>query len=217
MGRVPEDIQQVNKRSMHRGMEVMGIRTALRYGTELQALVMHTRDSEAFMKKFRASQNPFSSFERYRFTPLKLRNGAQGDDVSVVHVDRIQLRYKQMNVKLPAEHVVTPCSGRSVTFTFPEAQRIDEISFTTAEDQAELDPVQWVLEGSNDGTTWFTLQVKDSDFPTPLKRLYTSGVLGLDGGAASKAFSERDREFGDNRVARRGEAANASSAAQSKL
>jgi len=52
VARVPVAIQQVNKRSVHRGMEVMGIRTALRYGTELQALVMHTEDSQAFMHKF---------------------------------------------------------------------------------------------------------------------------------------------------------------------
>jgi len=202
MARVPEDIQQVNKRAMHRGMEVMGIRTALRYGTELQALVMHTKDSQKFMKKFRASQIPDVAFNQYRFSPLKLRNGIEGDDVDVVHVDRIQLRHKQMNVKLSAEQVVTPCAGKSVIFRFPEAQRIDEFSFTTAEDQPHLDPVRWALEGSNDGQTWFVLQIRSMDFPTPTKRLFTSGVLGLDGGAASKAFSERDKEFGDNRVAR---------------
>merc|ERR1712025_42133 len=92
--------------------------------------------------------------------------------------------------------------GKSATFVFPEPVRIDEISFTTAEDQPELDPVRWIFEGSDDGQTWKRLQVRDTDFPTPLKRLYTSGVLGLDGGAASKAFSERDKDFGDNRIAR---------------
>lgn len=210
MARVPEDIQQVNKRSVHRGMEVMGIRTALRYGTELQALVMHTKESEAFMKKFRASESPWVAFRRFRFTPLKLRNGVEGGDVNVVHVDRIQLRHKQAYVKLPAEQVVTPCPGRSVTFSFEEPVRVDEISFTTAEDQPELDPVRWVLEGSDDGETWQTLQQRSkADFPTPLQRLYSSGVLGLDaasngrgGRRASRAFSERDLAFGDNRVAR---------------
>lgn len=202
IARVPVDIQQVNKRSMHRGMEVMGIRTALRYGTELQALVMHTKESQGFMKKFRASENPSASFTHYRFSPLKLRNGAEGADVNVVHVDRIQLRLKQMNVKLPLGKVITPCQGKSVTFAFEEPQRVDEISFTTAEDKPELDPVRWVFEGSHDGQTWEELQVKDTDFPTPLKRLYTSGVQGLAGGAATKAFTARDKDFGDNRIAR---------------
>jgi len=202
IARVPQDIQQVNKRSMHRGMEVMGIRTALRYGTELQALVMHTKESQGFMKKFRASEIPSVAFLHYRFSPLKLRNGIEGLDVNVVHVDRIQLRLKQMNVKLPIDQVVTPFQGKSVTFTFAEPQRVDEISFTTAEDQPELDPVRWVFEGSDDQQTWKALQVKDMDFPTPMKRLFTSGVQGLDGGAASKAFSARDKAFGDNRVAR---------------
>lgn len=221
MTRVSIDIQQVNKRSMHRGMEVMGIRTALRYGTELQALVMHTKDSQAFMKKFRASEIPAVSFSQYRFTPLKLRDGTEGDDVNVVHVDRIQLRHKQIAVKLPIEQVVTPCKAKSVTFTFPESRRVDELSFTTAENQPELDPVRWILEGSNDGQAWHKLQLRDMDFPTPLKRLYTSGVLGLDGGAASKAFSERDKAFGDNRVARQeaklGPVAAMLASAQSKL
>lgn len=202
MARVPENIQAVNKRSMHRGMEIMGIRTALRYGTEMQALVMHTKDSQAFMKKFRASEIPAVSFKQYRFIPLKLRNGAQGADIKFMNVDRIQLRLKQMNVKLPLEQVVTPCAGSSVTFSFADEQRIDEYSFTTAESAPELDPVCWKLQGSNDGQTWADLQVRDTDFPTPMKRLFTSGVLGLDGGAASKAFQERDKAFGDNRVAR---------------
>jgi Zn ribbon nucleic-acid-binding protein len=202
MARVPEDIQQVNKRSMHRGMEIMGIRTALRYGTELQALVMHTRDSHAFMNKFRASQNSYVSFKQYRFTSLKCRNGVEGEDVNVVHVDRIQLRYNQMHVKLPMEQIKTPCAGKSVTFTFMEPQRVDEFAFTTAEDQPDLDPVRFILEGSDDGQTWEQLHLKDMDYPTPLKRLYTSGVLGLAGGAATKAFTARDKEYGDNRIAR---------------
>jgi hypothetical protein len=203
MARVPEDIQQINKRSMHRGMEIMGIRTALRYGTELQALVMHTKDSQQFMRKFRSSQNPSTSFSQYRFKPTKLRNGTEGDDIDVVHVDRLFLSHKGKFVKLPVDQVVTPCAGRCLTIRFDEGPvKVDAISFNTAENAPELDPVQWVFEGSDDGDTWHTLQVKDLDFPTPLKRQYTSGVQHLDGGAASRAFSERDKAYGDNRVAR---------------
>jgi enoyl-CoA hydratase len=202
MARTPQDIQQVNKRSMHRGMEVMGIRTALRYGTELQALVMHTKESQAFMKNFRASRTPAVNFHHYRFCPTKLRNGAEGNDIDVVHVDRIQLRLKQMNVKLPMGQVITPSPGNSVTFSFEDPQGVDEISFTTAEDQPELDPVRWLFEGSDDGQTWTRLQVKTMDHPTPLKRLYTSGVQGLEGGAASQAFTKRDTAYGDNRLER---------------
>ena len=34
--KIPSDILQFNKRSVHRAMEIMGMRTALRYGTDLQ-------------------------------------------------------------------------------------------------------------------------------------------------------------------------------------
>lgn len=41
VARVPSDLQQLNKRSVHRAMEVMGLRAALRAGSELQALATH--------------------------------------------------------------------------------------------------------------------------------------------------------------------------------
>ena len=52
VAKIPSDLLQYNKRSVHRAMEVMGMRTALRYGTDLQALSFHTPSSVAFMKKF---------------------------------------------------------------------------------------------------------------------------------------------------------------------
>jgi len=41
VGRIPIDLQQLNKRSVHRAMEIMGIRTGLRAGSEFQALATH--------------------------------------------------------------------------------------------------------------------------------------------------------------------------------
>jgi enoyl-CoA hydratase len=35
---IPAELLQINKRSVHRAMEIMGIRTGLRAGSELQAL-----------------------------------------------------------------------------------------------------------------------------------------------------------------------------------
>ena len=49
---IPSDLLQFNKRSVHRAMEVMGMRTALRYGTDLQALSFHTQTSVAAMQGF---------------------------------------------------------------------------------------------------------------------------------------------------------------------
>ena len=38
---VPSDLQQINKRSVHRAMDIMGMRAAIRAGSELQALAAH--------------------------------------------------------------------------------------------------------------------------------------------------------------------------------
>ncbi|MFL2829381.1 MAG: enoyl-CoA hydratase-related protein [Alphaproteobacteria bacterium] len=50
VARVPQDVQQINKRAVHRQMEMMGIRSALRAGTELQQLSMHTKSARNFFK-----------------------------------------------------------------------------------------------------------------------------------------------------------------------
>ncbi len=49
---LPPDIQQLNKRSIHRAMEIQGIRAAIRAGTELQTLGFHQRSSREYMKEF---------------------------------------------------------------------------------------------------------------------------------------------------------------------
>ncbi len=48
---VPQDVQQFNKRAIHRQMELMGIRAALKAGTEVQQLSMHTKSARDFFKK----------------------------------------------------------------------------------------------------------------------------------------------------------------------
>lgn len=45
---IPPDIQQINKRAVHRQMEIMGIRAGIRAGTELQALSQLTASAQAF-------------------------------------------------------------------------------------------------------------------------------------------------------------------------
>jgi enoyl-CoA hydratase len=51
VAKIPSDLQQLNKRSVHRAMEVMGIRAALRAGTEIQALAFHQRSAKEYFKK----------------------------------------------------------------------------------------------------------------------------------------------------------------------
>ena len=51
VARVPADIQAINKRSIHRQMEIMGMRDGIRAGTELQALAMHSRSTKEHLKE----------------------------------------------------------------------------------------------------------------------------------------------------------------------
>tara|TARA_Y100001958_G_scaffold44118_1_gene29335 strand:- start:713 stop:1543 length:831 start_codon:yes stop_codon:yes gene_type:complete len=51
VAKVPADIQAINKRSIHRQMEIMGMRDGIRAGTELQALAMHTRSTKEHLKE----------------------------------------------------------------------------------------------------------------------------------------------------------------------
>lgn len=55
VAKIPSDLQQLNKRSVHRALDVMGARTALRAGSELQALATHQRSVQAFLENIAAS------------------------------------------------------------------------------------------------------------------------------------------------------------------
>lgn len=52
VAKIPTELQQMNKRAVHRAMEIMGVRAAIRAGTEIQALGMTTQASRAYMKEF---------------------------------------------------------------------------------------------------------------------------------------------------------------------
>jgi len=53
VAQLPPDIVQLNKRGVHRQMEMMGLRTALRAGTELCALGTHQQSFREFITKMR--------------------------------------------------------------------------------------------------------------------------------------------------------------------
>jgi enoyl-CoA hydratase len=55
IAKIPSDVQQMNKRSVHRAMEAMGLRAAVRAGTELQALALTTDSSREMFAQFRQS------------------------------------------------------------------------------------------------------------------------------------------------------------------
>jgi enoyl-CoA hydratase len=54
VAKVPPDIQQMNKRGVHRQMELMGMRAAIRQGTEIQALAFHTESTRAHFRELAA-------------------------------------------------------------------------------------------------------------------------------------------------------------------
>lgn len=53
VARLPTDLAQINKRSVHRAMEISGMRAAIRAGTEIQALAFQTPASKEYMTRFR--------------------------------------------------------------------------------------------------------------------------------------------------------------------
>ncbi|HEX7968328.1 MAG TPA: enoyl-CoA hydratase-related protein [Stellaceae bacterium] len=53
VAKIPSELQQLNKRAVHRAMEIMGARAAMRAGTEIQALAFTTEASRAYMQQFR--------------------------------------------------------------------------------------------------------------------------------------------------------------------
>ncbi len=52
IAKIPPDLQQLNKRSIHRAMEIQGMRAAIKAGTEIQALAFHQRSSREYLKEF---------------------------------------------------------------------------------------------------------------------------------------------------------------------
>ncbi|MEM1432694.1 MAG: enoyl-CoA hydratase-related protein [Pseudomonadota bacterium] len=69
VARVPTDVQQINKRAVHRQMEAMGIRAGIRAGTELQALATYTQ----------TAQDHFAEIRRGLTQALSQRDAAFGD------------------------------------------------------------------------------------------------------------------------------------------
>jgi enoyl-CoA hydratase len=51
VAKLPPDVVQINKRTVHRSMELKGFRTAIRQGTELCTLGTHQKSFHEFMKQ----------------------------------------------------------------------------------------------------------------------------------------------------------------------
>ncbi|MEM7219522.1 MAG: enoyl-CoA hydratase-related protein [Pseudomonadota bacterium] len=53
VARTPSDLQQINKRAVHRQMDAMGIRAGIRAGTEMQQLATHLPSVQAHLAELR--------------------------------------------------------------------------------------------------------------------------------------------------------------------
>ncbi len=69
VAKIPTDVQQMNKRSVHRSMEIMGLRASIRAGAEIQALALTTPSSRETFARFREGVSQ----------ALDARDGAFGD------------------------------------------------------------------------------------------------------------------------------------------
>jgi enoyl-CoA hydratase len=77
IAKLPPDIVQINKRVVHRQMEVMGLRTGIRIGTELCALGTHQATLRAFVTDTRSGlkealtkrDGPFGDYRTAEATP----------------------------------------------------------------------------------------------------------------------------------------------------
>lgn len=53
VAKIPSDLQHLNKRTVHRAMDIMGIRAGIRAGTDVHALGWYQNSSREFMKTLR--------------------------------------------------------------------------------------------------------------------------------------------------------------------
>ena len=68
---VPTELSQINKRAVHRAMEIMGLRAAIRAGTELQALAFSTAASQAYRAQFKRDGSSVRDLLSQRDAPFK--------------------------------------------------------------------------------------------------------------------------------------------------
>ena len=76
IAKISPELQAINKRAVHRQMEIMGMRTGVRSGTEIQALAMHSKSTRDHLKELskdvtKALTNRDKEFGDYRTSKKK--------------------------------------------------------------------------------------------------------------------------------------------------
>lgn len=137
----------------------------------------------------------------YRFTPVSLRNNTTSNSIQLG-----EFEFFNEGNEVAVSQVTNPGGGnpgtegpanltdgdpttkwldfnkKSVVFEFAEPATIDSYQFVTANDATERDPVRWVIEGSDDQSTWVLVDaVTGVDYPTPTRRATATGQLPLSG------------------------------------
>ncbi|MDB6078308.1 MAG: symbB [Akkermansiaceae bacterium] len=134
----------------------------------------------------RAASNHVQSYQYVRYTPLRLRGG--GTQIQLSSFD-----FKLNGAAVPVASVTNPGGTTDtvgegvgnlidnhntatkwftknlspVIFNFGTPTSFDSYSFTTANDSNDRDPVQWIIEGSNNNTSWDLLEnITSPPYPT---------------------------------------------------
>lgn len=69
-----------------------------------------------------------------------------------------------------------------IVFNFGAPTPVDSYNFATANDSLDRTPDRWTIEGSNDGTTWVTVDNRTlADNPGPVTLFTYRGVVGIGG------------------------------------
>jgi enoyl-CoA hydratase len=76
VARIPVELQQLNKRAVHRAMEIMGLRAAIRAGTEIQALAFQQRASLEYRKEIKANLKQALDRRDHPFGDYRTRSDA---------------------------------------------------------------------------------------------------------------------------------------------
>ncbi len=79
VAQVPSDLQQINKRAVHRQMDAMGIRAGIRAGTEMQQLATFTASTQAHLAELREGLTEALSKRDAAFGDYRTESDGKGD------------------------------------------------------------------------------------------------------------------------------------------
>ncbi len=162
-----------------------------------------------------------AEFQYYRFTPTTLRDNTDAQANSVQLSD-FRFLFEGNPVDRSGVTVTNPKGNtpgaegsgnlvdedppftkwldfykNGVVFDFGSPTAIDGYGFSTANDQFVRDPVRWVFEGSNDGSTWTLLDHRTDNFAVPTERNTPTADIPLPASPAAAVLNWTGGATGD--------------------